>query len=163
MTLRGSIHKRVDGLIDSRIKARNGSTIGTSGGQGFKRTRPARVTLEHLLCTGPHIVRDIDGNIIDPTAEQLKAYQPPKLLSFLKGRPTALYTGQVYERKDGKFEWRIKSRNGKTVFTSHSQGFERAGRVNAQGVPTKGTALASLVLVCHGGPHEAEAEILFTD
>lgn len=170
MTLRGTIYKRIDGLIESRIiapKQRRADRriVGTSGGQGFDRKRPALVTLDHLLLTGPHVVFDVDGNEVPPTKAQVAAYKGKNRPKLKKGvrRPRHPYIGRVVRSEaTGKFEWQIKSRNGNLVFSSHSQGFERAGKVRPDGTPTPGTALDSLVAICHGGPHEVDPELAAT-
>lgn len=166
MTLLGTIFKRTDGLLDSRIisprQRPDRRIVGTSGSQGYARKRPALVPLEHLLLTGPHEVYDIDGNEVKPTKEQRAAYKNRKAPKPTTGkrRPNRTYIGRVVRRSDGRFEWNVTSRNGNLVHTSHSQGFERAGKLRADGTPTPGTALASLVLVCQGGPHAVDATVL---
>lgn len=165
MTLLGSIFKRKDGLLGSRIisprQRPDRRIVGTSGSRGYGRQRPALIPLEHLLLTGPHVVYDIDGNEVKATKAQRDAYRKSKA-RLKKGvrRPTHPYVGRVVRRDDGKFEWRVTSRNNGLVHVSHSQGFERAGKVRDDGTPTPGTALASLVLVCQGGPHEVDPAIV---
>jgi uncharacterized protein YegP (UPF0339 family) len=150
MALTGRLYRRLgDRLYESRITAENNQKVGTSGSQGYRRRRGAQVPLEHLLFHGPHQVFDADGNEIEPTDEQVARYKVPSLLNLLRRRPIAPYIGRVYRRTDGRWEWRIKHRNGNTVFVSHDQGYERAG-----------TALATLVRVCHDGPHVVEGDVI---
>lgn len=157
MALIGKTYKRTDGLYESRITSTNHRLVGTSGNQGYKRRRPALVTLEHLLVNGPHIVLDVDGHVVGASPEQVTSYAPPRLFNFFRRRPSRPYTGQVYQRVDGRYEWRITAPNGKIVFVSHSQGYEQPGRVSVDGAVKNG-ALKTLVEVCHGGPHTVEFE-----
>ena len=150
MTLRGTLHKRGK-LIDSRITS--GRTIvGTSRRQGYQRKRGALIPLAHLLLNGPHEVRDIDGTLVPPPPG--KARRRPSFLGL--PLPHRTYVGTVVPGAKGKFEWEIRARNGNLVYSSHNQGYNRAGRVKPDGTVAKGTALTSLVGVCHGGPHDID-------
>ena len=137
MTVKGRIYRRSDGKWEARIKAGNNRIVGTSGSQGYNRRIAALRPLRRLLRSGPHIVVDLDGNVVEPTAEQAANYKRGVLARFR--RP---YTGTIWQRSDGRWEWRITA--GKNiVFVSHSQGYERPER-----------AFDTLLLLCHGGPHE---------
>lgn len=146
--------RRGDGLIEIRVTSPNPdgpqreTIVGTSGHQGYKRRGAALRVIRHLLLSGPHEVYDANGDLIEPTAVEIAAYPVPKLLGILIGRPVRPYIGQVRRRSDGRYEWTVTSRNNKVVLTSHNQGYERAA-----------TALATLRILCHGGPHQVNDEV----
>ena len=45
----GELYKRKDGKWAFRVKASNGQTVATDGGQGYSSKKSARSTLENLL------------------------------------------------------------------------------------------------------------------
>ena len=45
----GELHKRADGKWGFRVKASNGQTVATDGGQGYESKSDARATLEKVL------------------------------------------------------------------------------------------------------------------
>lgn len=148
MTLRGTIFRR-NGRIDARIiqprQRPDRRIVGTSRQQGYNRKRRALIPLAHLLLNGPHTVYDLDGTLVpSPNAK-------PTSLTHYNGwkLPTRPYVGRVVRGNDGKFEWEIRSNNGNLVYSSHGQGYNTAGRVKPDGTVTKGSALATLVEVCH--------------
>lgn len=163
MTLLGIIYQHPKGNLDTRIisprQRPDRRIVGTSGGQGYGRKRPALVPLVHLLLNGPHKVYDINGNLVPAPQDRDKI----AVRGFFRGwkLPSRPYVGRVYKRdSDGLFEWRVKSANGNTIAVSHGQGFERAGKLRADGTPTPGTALASLVNVCHGDGHDVDGDTI---
>jgi uncharacterized protein YegP (UPF0339 family) len=46
---KGEVYKRADGKWAFRVKASNGETVATDGGQGYESKASARSTLEKLL------------------------------------------------------------------------------------------------------------------
>lgn len=159
--IRGTIYRRGGRLIDARLisprQRPDKRIVGTSRNQGYKRKRPALVPLAHLLLNGPHNVYDIDGTLVTPPVDRSKI----AVLGFFNGWPLPKkpYTGRVVPGADGKFEWEIRSANGNLVWSSHNQGYNRAGKVRADGTVAKGTALASLVEICHGNGHEVDDKL----
>lgn len=49
MAGKGELYKRADGAWAFRVKASNGETVATDGGQGYANKGDARATLEKLL------------------------------------------------------------------------------------------------------------------
>lgn len=156
----GTIYQRGGRLIDARIiqpKQRpDRRIVGTSRNQGYKRTRPALVPLVHLLLNGPHEVYDIDGTPVPlPKGKKPMMVAPGTRWKL----PTTRYVGRVVPGANGKFEWEIRSRNGNLVFSSHNQGYDRAGKVKPDGTVAKGTALATLVALAHGADHTVDFDL----
>lgn len=159
-TFKGTIYRH-GGLIDARIiqprQRPDRRIIGTSRNQGYKRTRPALVPLVHLLCNGPHDVYDIDGTLVPYSGgKRAKLSAVPGLRWKL---PTRSYVCRVVDGTDGKFEWEVRARNGNLVFSSHNQGYDRAGKVKPDGTVGRGTALATLVELAHGDGHTVDFDL----
>lgn len=159
-SFKGTIYRH-GGLIDARIiqprQRPDRRIIGTSRNQGYKRTRPALVPLAHLLLNGPHEVYDIDGNLVPPR------HPVGPMLTVVPGTrwklPTRTYVCRVVPGDKGKFEWEVRSRNGNLVFSSHNQGYDRAGKVKPDGTVGRGTALATLIELAHGDEHSVDFDL----
>ena len=59
MASKGETYSRTDGKFAFRVKASNGETVATDGGQGYNRRADAKSTLEKLM-RGDH-----NGDIVD--------------------------------------------------------------------------------------------------
>lgn len=135
--------------FDAVVKSANGvDTVGTTHNQGYTRPVRPRVAVEHILLAGPHIVHDIKGKVVEPTPAQVAArLKTASELPARSGRPKLPYVGHVYQRRGGKYAWRITARSNpnKPILTDHGQGYD-----------TPQMALKSLREVCHGAGHRVE-------